>query len=202
MRKTVLLLAVIAMIGATGSTTMAKTESPIRNAENKFVTLETNMGKMTLELYRDVAPAHADSFVSLTKKKFYDGTIFHRIIDGFMIQGGDPTGTGTGNAGYMLPAEFNKLPHLDGTLSMARSADPNSASCQFFICLGKVPHLDGKYTVFGQLVNGFEILRKIGKTPVGPGNGGERSKPLTEVKILKAYLSDADGAPIEEAPKE
>lgn len=202
MRKTVLLLAVIAMFGATGSTTMAKTESPIRNAENKFVTLETNMGKMTLELYHDVAPAHADSFVSLTKKKFYDGTIFHRIIDGFMIQGGDPTGTGTGNAGYNLPAEFSKLPHQDGTLSMARSADPNSASCQFFVCLGKVPHLDGKYTVFGQLVNGFEVLHKIGKTPVGPGNGGEKSKPTTEIKIVKAYLSDAEGAPVEKAPKE
>ena len=195
MRKTVLLLAAIVMFGAIGSTKMPKTESPIRNASNNFVTLETNVGKMTVELYRDVAPAHADSFVSLTKKKFYDGTIFHRIIDGFMIQGGDPTGTGMGDAGYNLPAEFSELSHQDGTLSMARSSDPNSASCQFFICLGKVPHLDGKYTVFGQLVNGFEILHKIGKTPVGPGSGGEKSKPKSEVKILKAYLSDAEGTP-------
>jgi cyclophilin family peptidyl-prolyl cis-trans isomerase len=195
MRKTVLLLAAIVMFGAIGSTKMPKTESPIRNASNNFVTLETNLGKMTVELYRDVAPAHADSFVSLTKKKFYNGTIFHRIIDGFMIQGGDPTGTGMGDAGYNLPAEFSELPHQDGTLSMARSSDPNSASCQFFVCLGKVPHLDGKYTVFGQLVNGFEVLHKIGKTPVGPGAGGEKSKPKTEVKLLKAYLSDAEGTP-------
>lgn len=173
-----------------------KTDFPIRNESNKFVTLETNKGKMVVELYHDIAPAHADSFVALSKKGFYNGTIFHRIIDGFMIQGGDPTGTGTGDAGYRLKAEFNEIPHELGSLSMARSADPNSASCQFFICLGRAKHLDYQYTNFGRLVNGLTVLQAIGKTPVGPSQmGGERSKPLEEVKIVKAYLSDAQGNP-------
>ncbi|MBK7141595.1 MAG: peptidylprolyl isomerase [bacterium] len=182
---------------------MAKTETPIRNEANQFVTLETTMGNMTLELYRDVAPAHADSFASLTKKGFYNNVKFHRIIDGFMIQGGDPTGTGTGNAGYTLKAEFSDLPHVDGTLSMARSSDPNSASCQFFICLGRAAGLDKGYTVFGHLVNGSKVLHALGKVPVGPQPmGGEKSRPLQDVKIIKAYLSDAEGKPLAEKKEE
>jgi len=170
---------------------------PIRDKSNKLVTLETNFGKMTLELFRDLAPAHADSFVARTQAHFYDSTIFHRVIDGFMIQGGDPTGTGTGNAGYMLKAEFSQLPHVDGTLSMARANDPNSASCQFFICLGKAQFLDGKYTVFGHLIRGYDVLHAIGKVETGPQPmGGEKSHPLKEVRILKAYLSDAEGKPL------
>lgn len=172
----------------------------IRSDDNKLVTLETNFGKMTLELYRDVAPAHADSFVARTTDGFYDGVIFHRVIDNFMIQGGDPTGTGGGDAGYRINAEFNDLPHIEGTLSMARANDPNSASCQFFICLARnrtTEYLDGKYTVFGHLIKGYDVLHAIGKVPVGPSAGGERSKPQKEVKIIKAYVSDAEGNPIE-----
>lgn len=171
----------------------------IRNKNDKFVTLETNFGNMTLELYHDVAPAHADSFLARTNDGFYNNTIFHRVINNFMIQGGDPTGTGTGNAGYTLKAEFSDLPHQDGTLSMARGPDPNSASCQFFICLARnqsTRYLDGKYTVFGQLIKGYDVLHAIGKTPVGPARGGELSKPLKEVKLIKAYQSDAEGNPI------
>lgn len=204
MIKKALLVAVAAMmiLAETGSAQMPKTEVPIRKETNNFVTLETTLGKMTLELYRDVAPAHADSFLSLTKKGFYNNIIFHRIIDGFMIQGGDPTGTGTGNAGYTLKAEFNALPHVDGTLSMARSSDPNSASCQFFVCLGRAAGLDNQYTVFGQCVNGMKVLHDLGKVPVGPQPmGGEKSRPLKEVKIIKAYVSDAAGNP-KDAPKE
>ncbi len=174
-------------------------EHKIRDAANAIVTLETNFGKMTLELFRDVAPAHADSFLARSNDGFYDSTVFHRVIDGFMIQGGDPTGTGTGDAGYTLDAEFNKIKHIDGTLSMARSNDPNSASCQFFICLERnrgTAGLDGKYTVFGQLLNGYEVLHSIGKTPVGMTQHGEQSRPLTPVVLIKAYKSDAFGNPL------
>jgi peptidyl-prolyl cis-trans isomerase B (cyclophilin B) len=171
---------------------------PIRNPKNKFVTLETDYGKMVLELYRDVAPGHADSFVSLSSKGFYNGTIFHRIIKNFMIQGGDPKGNGTGNAGYYLKAEFNELPHQDGTLSMARAMDPNSASSQFFICLGRnsmTSNLDRQYTVFGQLIRGYEVLHEIGDVQCipNPGNPREISKPAESVYLRKAYISDSLG---------
>ena len=171
----------------------------IRNPANKLVTLETNFGKMTLELFHDVAPNHADSFVARTEEGFYDSTIFHRVVAGFMIQGGDPTGTGMGDAGYNLPAEFSDLPHKEGTLSAARSQDPNSASCQFFICLDRntsTRYLDGRYSVFGQLIRGYDVLHRIGKVPVGPNRGGEMSKPLNEVTLIRAYLSDAEGNPL------
>ncbi|MDX9857080.1 MAG: peptidylprolyl isomerase [candidate division Zixibacteria bacterium] len=170
-----------------------ETETPIRNKENHFVTLETSMGNLTLELYRDVAPAHADSFLARTNEGFYDGTVFHRIIKGFMIQGGDPTGTGAGDAGYRLNAEFSDLKHERGILSMARGPHPNSASCQFFICFANAPHLDGQYTVFGRVVNGSEALNKLEQTPVGPSRGGENSAPVEEVTLIKAYESTADG---------
>jgi cyclophilin family peptidyl-prolyl cis-trans isomerase len=161
---------------------------PIRNKANKIVTLETNFGKMVLELFHDVAPAHADSFVARTNAGFYNGTIFHRVIDGFMIQGGDPEGTGRGGAGYTLKAEFSDLPHVEGTLSMARSPDVNSASSQFFVCLAKAPHLDRQYTIFGQLLKGYDVLHAIGRVPTG-----QSSRPLKEVVLVKAYLSDAEG---------
>ncbi|MFH1686144.1 MAG: peptidylprolyl isomerase [bacterium] len=177
----------------------ADQRSPIRNEANQIVTIETDFGKMVLELYHDVAPAHADSFAARTTDGFYNGLTFHRIVDGFMIQGGDPQGTGMGNAGYYLPAEFSNVKHVDGTLSMARSQDPNSASCQFFICLGPTPFLDGKYTVFGQLLKGYDVLHAIGKveTVAPPHNPREKSKPVTDVKMRKLYLSDAEGNPLE-----
>jgi peptidyl-prolyl cis-trans isomerase B (cyclophilin B) len=165
-----------------------KTEYPIRNKDNKFVTLETNLGNITLELYHDVAPAHADSFYARTTSGFYDGLIFHRIMKGFMMQGGDPTGTGSGDAGYRLKAEFSDLPHEKGTLSMARSNDPNSASCQFFICFAPATHLNGQYTVFGHVVNGIATVEKVEGVEVGAAN-----RPVEEVKIIKAYASDAEG---------
>lgn len=163
---------------------------PIRDPKNNIVTMETNMGKMTLELYRDVAPIHADSFVARTVDGFYKGKTFHRVIDNFMIQGGDPLANGTGDAGYKLKAEFSKLPHLEGTLSMARGPDPNSGSCQFFICLARQEYLDGNYTVFGHLIKGYDVLHKIGSTPVI----GER--PKSKMEITNIYLSDAEGNPL------
>jgi cyclophilin family peptidyl-prolyl cis-trans isomerase len=153
-----------------------------RKADNPEIAIETDFGTMTLELFRDVAPIHVDSMLARIRAKFYDGLLFHRIIDGFMIQGGDPKGNGTGDAGYTLPAEFSKLPHVEGTLSMARAQDPNSASCQFFICLAPASFLDGKYSIFGHLMSGYETLHKIGKVAVG---GPEKSKPVSPVYIRK-----------------
>jgi len=175
------------------------TEYKIRNSENSIVTLDTDYGKLVLELYRDVAPAHADSFFARVQDGFYDSTTFHRLVDGFMIQGGDPTGTGTGDAGYFLEAEFSSLRHVDGTLSMARAEDPNSASCQFFICLDRnrdTAALDRKYTVFGQLIQGYAVLHRIGRAPVTMGAGGEMSRPVKPILIRKAYVSDAAGKPL------
>ncbi len=178
---------------------LAAIRYPIRDENSKFVTLVTDYGNMTLELYRDVAPAHADSFLARTREGFYDNTTFFRIIDGFMIQGGDPTGTGKGKVSYYLNAEFSDLPHQDGTLSMARSQRSiHSASTQFFICLSRnrlVTSLDGKYSIFGQLIKGYDVLHKIGSLPVeaNPERGDEVSKPLETVFLRSAYVSDSDG---------
>lgn len=181
--------------------TLATKTFEIRNEDDPFVTIQTKYGDMILELYRDVAPAHADSFVARTNDGFYNGLLFFRIINNFMIQGGDPNNNGSGNAGYFLNAEFNDLPHQDGTLSMARAQAPNSASSQFFICLARnrqTQFLDGKYTVFGQLIKGYDVLHKIGAVEVeaNPNNPREISKPLEEIAMDKVFLSDADGNPL------
>jgi peptidyl-prolyl cis-trans isomerase B (cyclophilin B) len=127
----------------------------------------------------------------LARQGFYDGTAFHRIVKGFMIQGGDPNTKdpgkedeyGQGDPGYKIKAEFNSRLHERGVLSMARSRDPDSAGSQFFICLGRAEHLDGKYTAFGKVIKGEDVLLKIGETPVGPSRAGEPSKPKTRVGI-------------------
>lgn len=183
---------------ATPTDSLAAKRYPIRNKKDPFVTMQTDFGNMTFELYRDVAPTHVDSFLARTRDGFYNGTIFHRVINNFMIQGGDPKGTGMGTAGYTLKAEFSKLPHQEGTLSMARANDPNSASCQFFIVLARnqaTASLDGKYTIFGQLLQGFDTLHKIGSVPVGPNpmNPREISRPKQEVYLRKVYVSDSLG---------
>jgi len=128
------------------------------------VELKTNHGTILLDLLPDVAPGHCANIVALAKIGFYDNLSFHRIIDGFMIQGGCPQGTGTGGPGYNIDAEFNDTPHLEGVLSMARSNDPNSAGSQFFICLGTQAFLDGQYTVFGRTADdaSMAVVRTIG----------------------------------------
>lgn len=150
--------------------------------------LDTSAGSMTLEFFPDKAPGHVKNFVELAEKGFYDGTVFHRVIDGFMIQGGCPKGTGTGGPGYQIDAEFNDVHHERGVLSMARAADPNSAGSQFFICHGDAGFLDGQYTAFGRLKDGDETLDAIAKAPVSSGPGGERSKPVEPVKVAKVTI--------------
>ena len=139
---------------------------------NPIVTIEMeNGGVMKAELYPEVAPNTVNNFISLVKKGFYDGTIFHRVIPGFMIQGGDPQGTGTGGPGYTIPGEFtgnrfkNDMKHDRGVLSMARTMAPNSAGSQFFIMVAPAPHLDGQYAAFGKVVEGMEVADKIVLTP-------------------------------------
>jgi cyclophilin family peptidyl-prolyl cis-trans isomerase len=158
-----------------------------RQANNPEIAIETDYGTMKLEMFRDVAPAHVDSMLARIKDGFYNGLTFHRVIDGFMIQGGDPKGNGTGNAGYFLPAEFSDVPHLEGTLSMARGQDPNSASSQFFICLAPQPYLNKQYTVFGQLMDGNDVLHKIGKVET-VAQGREKSKPAETIFIRKMVI--------------
>ncbi|MBR6307123.1 MAG: peptidylprolyl isomerase [Lachnospiraceae bacterium] len=137
-------------------------------AKNPIVTIKmADGGVMKLELYPDIAPKTVENFVSLVEKKFYDGLIFHRVIKGFMIQGGDPEGTGMGGPGYSIPGEFssngfeNNLKHTEGVISMARSMDPDSAGSQFFIMHKNSPHLDGSYAAFGKIIEGMEVVNKI-----------------------------------------
>jgi peptidyl-prolyl cis-trans isomerase B (cyclophilin B) len=146
-------------------------------------TIETSKGTITVELWDDVAPKHAANFQKLATSGFYDGVIFHRIIPGFMIQGGCPDGTGMGGPGWNVDAEFNDREHHEGVLSMARSQDPNSAGSQFFICLGRdhCQHLDGQYTAFGKVTDGIEVVREIGTTPIGQGDRPVESISMTTV---------------------
>ena len=137
-------------------------------AKNPIVTIKmADGGVIKVELYPDIAPKTVDNFVSLTKKGFYNGLIFHRVIKGFMIQGGDPEGPGMGGPGYSIEGEFsangfeNTLKHTAGVISMARSMDPNSAGSQFFIMHKDAPHLDGSYAAFGKVIEGMEVVNKI-----------------------------------------
>jgi len=153
--------------------------------------IKTAQGEMTVEFWPDVAPKTVENFKKLARDGFYDGTAFHRIMKGFMIQGGDPltkdanqeSRWGTGGPGHRVKAEFNDRSHVRGVISMARSQDPDSAGSQFFICLADAKFLDRNYTAFGQLVNGDDVLEKLGNTPTTAGGGGEKSRPTSRVGV-------------------
>ncbi|KPJ54076.1 hypothetical protein AMJ39_02125 [candidate division TA06 bacterium DG_24] len=166
----------------------ASEEEEVTLTGDEIATIETTLGTIVLEFYPDVAPLHVENFIKLANKGFYDGLTFHRVISGFMIQGGDPRGDGRGNAGYTIPAEFSERKHVTGTLAMARGPDPNSASCQFYICLAPQPGLDGKYTVFGQAIEGLDVVQAIGKVETGP-----RDKPIEPVYMEKVTISRRSG---------
>jgi cyclophilin family peptidyl-prolyl cis-trans isomerase len=150
---------------------------------------ETSMGNFKIELYNDLAPKTCRSFMDLAERNFYDGVIFHRVIDGFMIQGGDPTGTGRGGPGYTIPDEFAPgLAHdSEGVLSMANSG-PNTGGSQFFITLAPTPWLDGKHAIFGRIAEGMETVRAIGKTRTMKGD-----KPIVDVVIKKLTIEGDPG---------
>jgi len=144
--------------------------------------MQTNLGRIVLRFFPDRAPKHVESFKKLARDRFYDGTRFHRVIPGFMIQGGDPNSRsedrsthGTGGPGYKLPAEFNPTPHTRGTLSAARSTDPDSAGSQFFLMVARASHLDNQYTVYGEVIEGLDVLDKIVALP-----RDHRDNPLGE----------------------
>jgi peptidyl-prolyl cis-trans isomerase B (cyclophilin B) len=168
-----------------------KEENRPMNASNEVAVIKTNEGEMVVQFWTDAAPNTIENFKKLARSGFYDGTIFHRIVKGFMIQGGDPNSKdpgkesryGEGGPGYKIKAEFNDHSHQRGVISMAREPDPDSAGSQFFICLAPVPRLDGEYTTFGKLIKGDDVLQKIGDTPVTRNSAGENSKPTKRVVI-------------------
>ena len=156
---------------------------------NEVAVIKTTEGEMTVKFWPDVAPKTVENFKKLARDGFYDGTAFHRIVKGFMIQGGDPLSktddamVGTGGPGYKIKAEFNNKSHVRGVLSMARSQHPDSAGSQFFICLADAKFLDKQYTGFGEVIKGDDVLGKIGDTPTTRGSGGEQSKPTKRVGV-------------------
>ncbi len=155
-------------------------------APAKYAVIATNLGDITVEFKPDVAPKTVENFVTLAGKGFYNGLSFHRILKGFMMQGGCPKGDGTGGPGYEIKAEFNAMKHVAGTLSMARSADPDSAGSQFFICFKPVPFLDNQYTAFAQVVKGMDVVKKVEEEAGTQGEG----KPRKLIKMEKVTLAD------------
>ena len=171
-------------------------KSPITNANiqdyENIVYMKLKDGMVVIELFPDKAPKHVEQIKRLVRSGFYDGLTFHRVIDGFMVQGGDPKGDGTGGSGKKIPAEFSKVPHKRGILSMARAQDPNSADSQFFIVLKDSPFLDGQYTVFGRVISGMEFVDKIKK-----GNPSQNGTVLNPGKIISmAIASDVEAIKI------
>jgi peptidyl-prolyl cis-trans isomerase B (cyclophilin B) len=161
---------------------------------NEIAIIQTTAGEMVVEFWPEVAPKTVENFKSLAKKGFYDGTAFHRVIKGFMIQGGDPLtkdaaaerSWGTGGPGHQVKAEFNDRPHVRGVLSMARSNDPDSAGSQFFICHGDPRFLDKQYTAFGKLIKGDDVLEKIATTATKPQDRPVQRQGVESVKIVPA----------------
>ncbi|MDH4028826.1 MAG: peptidylprolyl isomerase [Nitrospirota bacterium] len=169
----VLVLVLFFAVSAYSETRNKKfTKEEIKKMSETKAVIKTKFGSVELRFFPDVAPNHVNNFIELAKKGFYNGTTFHRVIPGFMIQGGDPNSKGsdrskhgTGDAGYTVKAEFSDKPHKRGILSMARSAHPDSAGSQFFICVADSSWLDGKYTVFGEVVSGMDAVDKIVSQP-------------------------------------
>ncbi len=155
-------------------------------ANDYQIELNTNHGRILLDLLPDDAPGHCANMIGLTKIGFYNGVRFHRVIEGFMIQGGCPEGKGTGGPGYTIKAEFNKTPHVAGVLSMARTDDPNSAGSQFFICLGTHRHLDGKYTAFGRTADeaSMNVVRTIGNLPTDQRDVPNPPATITSANVI------------------
>lgn len=191
-----LILACVLPLAAAAQTAKGKEKKVARDYANTIATLQTDLGDIQIKFFYDKAPKHVENFVDLSAKGFYDGTFFHRVIPGFMIQGGDPStkkpedpahpyGTG-GNGTNRLKAEFNDTPHKRGIVSMARASDPNSASSQFFIVVKDSNFLDGQYTAFGEVISGMEIADKIANAPRGAND-----RPNQPVHIKKVLLSQA-----------
>ena len=177
-----------------------KEEKTSLSISNEVAVIKTSEGDMVVQFWADAAPNTIENFKKLARQGFYNGTVFHRIVKGFMIQGGDPNSKdpakedryGEGGPGYKIKAEFNDHSHERGVISMAREPDPDSAGSQFFICLAPVTRLDHQYTTFGKLIKGDDVLAKIGDIPVTRSSMGENSKPTKRVTIEKIDIVPAD----------
>ena len=170
--------------------TLKKEDANVKTDEKStgdVMKIVTTMGTIKIKLFPDKAPITVEHIKTLVNKGFYNGIIFHRVIDGFMIQGGDPTGTGTSGSGQTIPDEFgNGLKHSKaGIVAMANTGRPNSQDSQFYITLDATPHLDGKYTVFGEVIDGLDVVKKIGKVKTGQGD-----KPVETVKMTKVTMEE------------
>ena len=193
-------LAILLLASAAFAAEEKKEEKTSVNTSNEVAVIKTTEGDMVVEFWNDAAPNTIENFKKLARSGFYNGIIFHRIVRGFMIQGGDPntkdpgkeSSYGMGDPGYKIKAEFNDHSHDRGVISMARGPDPDSAGSQFFICLGRQPRLDHQYTTFGKVIKGDDVLDKIGNTPVTRNNSGEMSKPTKRVTIEKIDIVPAD----------
>ena len=193
-------LAILLLASAAFAAEEKKEEKTSVNTSNEVAVIKTSEGDMVVEFWNDAAPNTIDNFKKLARSGFYNGTIFHRIVKGFMIQGGDPNSKdpakessyGIGDPGYKVKAEFNDHSHARGVISMARGPDPDSAGSQFFICLAPQPRLNHQYTTFGKLIKGDDVLGKIGDTPVTRNSSGETSKPTKRVTIEKIDIVPAD----------
>jgi cyclophilin family peptidyl-prolyl cis-trans isomerase len=188
---------------ATTSSAAAEENRPMSQYQNKVAELHTSAGEIDIRFYPDVAPNHVKNFIDLAEKGFYNGTKFHRVIPGFMIQGGDPNTVsgspstwGTGGSGKNVSAEFNSISHKRGIVSMARSNDPNSASSQFFIVVADSTFLDKQYTVFGQVTKGMDVADKIVSAPTGA-----QDRPNNPTSIDKIVIRDAKPEEQGPAPK-
>lgn len=200
MKKFLFPLLMFLALGALALRADDKTPADDTKAADEVAVIKTTDGDMVIGFWPDVAPNTVANFIKLAKAGFYDGTLFHRIIKGFMIQGGDPNtkkpeGTdnvwGTGGPGYTIKDEFSKKHHGRGVISMAHTGAPDSAGSQFFICLADADSLDGQYAAFGKLIKGDDVLTKLGDTPV-ESNGREASKPVDPPKIISIKIVPAD----------
>ncbi len=200
MKLSIVLAAAVLGSAAVFAAEEKKEEKTPVNSSNEVAVIKTSEGDMVVQFWNDAAPNTIENFKKLARQGFYDGTTFHRIVKGFMIQGGDPLTKdpakenlyGTGGPGYKVKAEFNDHPHERGVISMARSADPDSAGSQFFICLAPAHRLDHQYTTFGKLIKGDDVLEKIGNTPVERNAQGEMSKPIRRVVIESIKIVSAN----------
>src|SRR5438046_138307 len=190
----------VLLIGSIAYAAEEKKETSPMNSSNEVAVIKTSEGDMVIQFWTDAAPKTIENFKKLARQGFYNGTIFHRIVKGFMIQGGDPNSKdpakensyGTGGPGYKIKAEFNDHPHERGVISMAREPDPDSAGSQFFICLAPVHRLDHQYTTFGKLIKGEDVLEKIGNMPVERNAQGEPSKPTKRIVIENIKIVPMD----------
>jgi peptidyl-prolyl cis-trans isomerase B (cyclophilin B) len=188
----VISMAILGVCAPLAALAAGSTNAPA--SEKEVALIKTTEGDMVVEFWTDAAPATIANFKKLAKSGFYDGTCFHRVIKGFMIQGGDPLTKdpakealwGTGDPGYKIKAEFNDHPHVRGVISMARSQDPDSAGSQFFICHGNPSSLDHQYTTFGKLIKGDDVLEKIATTATHPPDRPDKRMGITSITIVPA----------------